>query len=240
MEVDRARLAATPEAGVTPAAARRFGSDVRRRLQREPVAYILGRKGFRWLDLLVNGSVLIPRPETEMLVDVALELAPESVLDIGTGSGAIALAVASELPGCRVTAADTSERALALARENARRLGLEEAVEFVSGTIPEPPAELTLANLPYIADGDWEGLQPELRDWEPREAFLAGPEGLDVLRAVIPLVRSPHLALEIGEGQADAVEKTLVAAGFALVERRLDLAGIERVIVGHRQSGAGS
>lgn len=234
MAVDRASLAASPEAGVAPPAARAFGEMLRRRLRREPVAYILGRKGFRWLDLKVDGRVLIPRPETEMLVDVALELAPESVLDIGTGSGAIALAVASELPGCRVVAADTSERALALAGENAERLGLEDAVEFVSGTIPEPPAELTLANLPYIAEGDWECLQPELRDWEPREAFLAGPEGLDVIRAVIPLVHSPALALEVGEGQADAVDEMLTDAGFDRVERRRDLAGIERVLVGQR------
>lgn len=234
MGVDRASLAASPEEDVSPPAARAFGLNLRRRLQREPIAYILGHKGFRWLDLKVDGRVLIPRPETEMLVDVAIELAPRSVLDVGTGSGAIALAVASEVPGCVVTASDTSEGALALARENARLLGLEEAVTFVTGTVPDPPADLTLANLPYIAQGDWSGLQPELRDWEPREAFMSGPEGLDAMRAVIPMVSSPHIALEIGVRQADAVEEMLTGAGFARVERRLDLAGIERVLVGRR------
>src|SRR6185503_6085038 len=164
----RARLAAEPDAGVERGAARRFGEMVRRRIRREPVAYILGRKGFRGLELAVDGRALIPRPETELLVDVALELAPRTVLDVGTGSGAVALAVADELPGAAVTATDTSETALVLARENAERLGLSGRVSFASGTVPDGEFDLLLANLPYVAAGEWAGLEPEIREFEPR------------------------------------------------------------------------
>ncbi len=121
---DRARLAADPDAGVETDAGRRFAAMVRRRLRREPVAYILGRKGFRGIELAVDRRVLIPRPETELLVELALELRPSSVLDVGTGSGAIALAIAEEMPGCEVTATDISAAALEVARANAERLGL--------------------------------------------------------------------------------------------------------------------
>jgi release factor glutamine methyltransferase len=224
---------------------------VRRRLRREPVAYILGRKGFRHLDLAVDQRVLIPRPETEVLVELALELRPGRVLDVGTGSGAIALAIADELPGCAVTATDTSERALAVARANAERLGLADRVRFLSGTIPAGEQfDLVLANLPYIAERDWPSLQPEVTQWEPREALLAGADGLDAIRALLgergrafgryasqtsaaPLAPSA-LALEIGEGQAPAVGKLVAEAGFAEVETRRDLAGIERVVIGCR------
>ena len=125
-------MAAEPGAEIPPPAARRFGEMVRRRLRREPVAYILGHKGFRHLELAVDPRVLIPRPETELLVELALELKPGRVLDIGTGSGAIALAVAAELPACEVIATDTSSKALEVARANAERLGLAR-VEFARG-----------------------------------------------------------------------------------------------------------
>ena len=189
---DRARLAAEPEAGVPPAAARRFGEMVRRRLRREPVAYILGRKGFRQIELAVDRRVLVPRPETELLVELALELRPARVLDMGTGSGAIALAIADELPGCELIATDTSAAALEVARANAERLGLAERVEFVEAMLPPEPGEfdLIVANLPYVAEREWGGLEPEVTKWEPREALLAGPDGLDVLRTVaIPALR---------------------------------------------------
>src|SRR4249920_1069227 len=132
---DRARLAAAPEVEVPPAAARRFGEMVRRRLRREPVAYILGCKGFRRIELGVDPRVLIPRPETELLVELALELRPRRVLDVGTGSGAIALAVADELPDCEVVATDVSAAALEVARANAERLGLADRVAFHEGTL---------------------------------------------------------------------------------------------------------
>ena len=243
MGCERAALVADPGAESPPAAGRRFGEMVRRRLRREPVAYILGRKGFRNLDLAVDRRVLIPRPETELLVDLALELRPASVLDVGSGSGAIALAVADEMPGCAVTATDTSAGALEVARTNAGRLGLAERVRFVDGILPAGESfDLVLANLPYVAERDWPSLQPEVTEWEPREALLAGPDGLDAYRAFIPECsghlhryaeqKTGALAVEVGEGQAPAVAELMRAAGFGEVEVRRDLAGIERVVIG--------
>jgi release factor glutamine methyltransferase len=247
MGCGRARLAAEPEAEVPAPAARLFGEMVRRRLRREPVAYIVGRKGFRHIELAVDRRVLVPRPETELLVEVALEREPARVLDVGTGSGAIALAVADELADCEVVATDTSVGALDVARANAARLGLAERVTFVEGTLPEGDFDLVLANLPYIPEPDWSGLQPEVREWEPREALLAGPDGLDAYRALIPpasvCLSSPTgrkrtngvaLAVELGEGQATAVAELMRDAGFEAIDVRRDLAGIERVVIGER------
>jgi release factor glutamine methyltransferase len=235
MGCGRAALAADPDAGVPADVGRRFGEMVRRRLRREPVAYILGRKGFRHIELEVDRRVLIPRPETELLVELALEVRPGRVLDVGTGSGAIALAVADELPECRVVATDTSTDALKVACANSERLGLKERVRFIERSVPEgEDFDLTLANLPYIAEGDWSSLQPEVTRWEPREALLAGPDGLDAIRAVAPQVRAGMLALEVGEGQADAVASLLGKAGFDAIQTRPDLAGIERVVWGRR------
>jgi release factor glutamine methyltransferase len=217
---------------------------VRRRLRREPVAYILGRKGFRNLELGVDRRVLIPRPETELLVDLALELQPQRVLDVGTGSGAIALAVADELPECEVVATDTSRGALNVALANAERRALTDRVRFVLGTTPafdDGGFDLVLANLPYVAERDWLSLQPEVTQWEPREALLAGPDGLDAYRAFIPeCSRYLHryaeqmtgaLAVEVGEGQAESVGALMRESGFGGIETRRDLAGIERVVV---------
>ena len=232
---DRAALVASPEAEIPPSSARRFGEMVRRRLRREPVAYILGYKGFRHLDLVVDRRVLIPRPETELLIELALELRPRTVLDVGTGSGAVALAVASELPGCEVTATDTSPATLEVARLNAERLGLDARVRFLEGSVP--PGEefdLILANLPYVAEVDWPSLQPEVTEWEPREALLAGPDGLDAIRELIPKVGAGTLVLEVGEGQAEVVAALLAEAGFGEIQTRRDLAGIERVVWGAR------
>ncbi len=248
---DRAALVANPAADVPPLAARRFGEMVRRRLRREPVAYILGRRGFRRIELAVDRRVLIPRPETELLVELALELRPRTVLDVGTGSGAVALAIADELPGCEVTATDTSAEALEVAAANAGHLGLSKRVRFLEGSVPAGEEfELVVANLPYVASGDWAGLQPEVTRWEPRRALLAGADGLDAFRSLLSdsvrsLSRSEPqtaiggsvIALEVGEGQAPAVSELLRDAGFGAVETRLDLAGIERVVIG--KSGAG-
>ncbi len=237
------RAALVAGAEVAPAAARRFGELVRRRLRREPVAYILGRKGFRNIELAVDRRVLIPRPETELLVELALELQPASVLDVGTGSGAIALAVADELPACQVTATDTSSGALEVARANADRLVLAERVRFLEGTLPADGSfDLVLANLPYVAERDWPSLQPEVTQWEPREALLAGADGLDAYRSFIPGcgralasyggLTSTTLVVEVGEGQAPAVAALMEEANFGGIETRPDLAGIERVVVG--------
>ncbi len=244
---DRARLVAEPEAPLEPAASRRFGEMVRRRLRREPVAYIVGRRGFRRIELGVDPRVLIPRPETELLVELALELAPTRLLDLGTGSGAIALAVAAELPACEVVATDTSPGALEVARANAERLGLGGRVEFRLGSLPAGEEfDLLVANLPYVSEGEWAALQPEVSEWEPREALLAGADGLDAIRALLAdrvrllsalsrqKTNAPGgcVALEVGEGQAAAVEALLAGAGLGRTEVRRDLAGIERVVVG--------
>jgi release factor glutamine methyltransferase len=246
---DRARLAADPELKLPPAEARRFGEMVRRRLRREPVAYIVGSKWFRNIELAVDPRVLIPRPETEMLVDLALELRPASALDVGTGSGAIALAIAEELPGCELVATDTSSGALAVAGANAERLGLAERVRFLEGTVPEGEFDLVVANLPYVPESDWDSLQPEVTEWEPRQALLSGPDGLDAIRAVLPdCVRclsrpaatdrgnaGGALALEVGMGQAGKVEELMREAGLVAVGARPDLAGVPRIVVGRRQ-----
>jgi release factor glutamine methyltransferase len=235
---DRARLAAEPEARVDAGAARRFGEMVRRRVRREPVAYILGRKGFRGLELAVDGRALIPRPETELLVEIALELEPSTALDVGTGSGAVALAVADELPGCEVTGTDTSTAALDLARENAERLEIDGRVRFERGTVPEGRRfELVLANLPYVREDEWESLAPEITGYEPRQALVGGADGVEAIAATVPatvaaLEPGASLALEVGAGQAGPVAELLLDLGFGQVEGRQDLAGIPRVVLG--------
>jgi release factor glutamine methyltransferase len=235
---DRAKFAAEPEASVDPPSARRFGEMVRRRIRREPVAYIVGRKAFRNIELAVDGRVLIPRPESELLIDIALELEPPVVLDVGTGSGAIALAVADELPDCEVIATDTSEDALELARENAERLDLADRVAFELGTVPAGRRfDLVLANLPYVREDELDSLQPEIREYEPRGAVLAGADGLEAIAvaaaaAHAALTENGALALEVGAGQAGAVAELLVDLGFMQVEGRQDLAQIPRVVLG--------
>jgi release factor glutamine methyltransferase len=239
---ERAVLLAGNEHGVSPEAGRRFGEFVRRRVRREPVAYIIGRKGFRHIELMVDRRVLIPRPETELLVEVAVELRPQTVLDIGTGSGAIALAIADEVPECRVLGVDTSAAAIEVARANAKRLEMGNdrvAFEAVGAENPQHVSvsrpELVVANLPYVPDGDLATLQPEIRDHEPREALLGGPDGLNPIRHL--LVDCPDcaaIALEVGMGQAPEVERLVQAAGFTETTRRKDLAGIDRVVLGRR------
>ena len=240
MGVERTTLAAAPQAPVSAPAGRAFGVMVRRRVAREPIAYILARKGFRRIELGVDPRALIPRPETEMLVDLALELGPKSVLDVGTGSGAIALAVADELPGCRVVGTDLSSPALALAGENAARLGLSDRVSFERGSIPRNRSfDLVLANLPYVREGDFLRLAPEITQFEPRAALVAGEDGLTAIRALLADLGSrarlgsgpAALALEVGVGQAAAVAALVEGAGYA-VEVRADLAGIDRCVIG--------
>jgi release factor glutamine methyltransferase len=234
MGVDRAVLIADPDRAIDPAAARTFQDFARRRTAREPVAYILGRKGFRRIELEVDGRVLIPRPETEHLVEAALSL-PEGarVVDVGTGSGAIALALADERPDLRVVATEISADALAVARANAARLGL--AVEFVEGDLLEGvtgPIDAVVSNPPYVREG--ERLGPEITRYEPDVALWGGYDGLDYYRRLAPAVAHvPFVAFEIPGWLAEAVGELLQAEGFTTDVGR-DLAGIDRVVVGRR------
>lgn len=236
--VDRAVLIADPGRGVEPAAARQFAEMARRRREREPVAYILGRKGFRTIELAVDARVLVPRPETEHVVEAALDLpAGARVADVGTGSGAIALALKTERPDLVVVASDSSAGALAVARANGERLGV--GVEFFLGDLLEPvsgPLYAVVSNPPYVAERDWPTLAPEIARHEPAEALLAGPDGMAVLSRLVPAAAARgvrFVAFEVGEGQAAYVSELLRAAGYERVEVRRDLAGIERVVVGH-------
>jgi release factor glutamine methyltransferase len=216
---------------------------IARRAKREPVAYILGRWGFRGLDLDVDRRVLVPRPETELLVDRCLALldgaAGPDVLDVGTGSGAIALALASELPGARVVGCDVSGDALDVARANGERLGVE--VEWVASDMLSGVAgrrfRLVVSNPPYVAAGEIEALEPEVRDWEPRGATVAGETGLEAIERLVaeaPAALEPGgaIVLEVGAGQAGAAAALLERAGLAGVGRDPDHAGIERIVWG--------
>jgi release factor glutamine methyltransferase len=233
--LSRAHVAPAPPDAPPPSDdAPDFGALLERRLAREPVAYITGVKPFRRLEVAVDPRVLIPRPETELLVEAGLNLpAGARVVDVGTGSGAVALALKDERPDLHVRGVDVSPAALEVAAANAARLRLD--VEFAPGDLLAGVSgvDAVLANLPYVADGT--RLAPEIERFEPREALFAGADGLDVIRRLAQQLDGvPFAALEIGAGQADAVEALLRAAGFGSVERLRDLAGIERVMVARR------
>ena len=209
---------------------------VRRRGRREPLAYVLGDWGFRRLVLATDRRALVPRPETEIVVERCLALlagreAPR-VLEVGVGSGAIALALADEHPGARVVATDLSTDALALARENAARLGLE--VELVEGDLfagLEGPFDLVVSNPPYVGEEELPSLEPEVRDWEPRAAVVDRGQTRRIAEAAREQLDGA-LVLEVHETRADEVARLLAELGYAQVEVTEDLAGRPRVVEG--------
>jgi release factor glutamine methyltransferase len=240
----RAALMAGALESLTGEQERRLDAMARRRLSREPIAYILGEKEFWSLRFEVGPAVLIPRPETEMVVEAALapvadRAAPLRILDLGTGSGCLLLAVLSELPQAIGVGTDVSPAALAIAARNAAALGLAGRVELREsdwGQALEPPFDLIVSNPPYVAAAEWRRLQPEVRDFEPSGALVAGPDGLAAYRALAPdcarlLAPGGSIVLEIGAGQGDAVASLLRDQGLEVSERRRDLAGLERCLV---------
>ncbi|MFL5931739.1 MAG: peptide chain release factor N(5)-glutamine methyltransferase [Gaiellaceae bacterium] len=219
-----------------------FRALVERRAEREPLAYILGEWGFRGLTLAVDPRVLIPRPETEIVVERSLALlegveAPV-VLDIGVGSGAIALAIADERPDARIVGTDTSRGALEVAKENRKRVGVGERVRLVHGDLlagEVGPFDLVVSNPPYIAPEDLEGLEPELQH-EPPEALVGAGRHIVVAKAALEVLRpNAALVLEVGDDQSCDVSPFLVALGYQDVRVSADLAGRERILEGRRR-----
>ncbi len=244
---DRAHLLAILHDPLPDAVAARFEALVARRLAREPTAYIVGHREFYGLELECGPEALIPRPETELLVDIALEwlrgreppLERPLVVDVGTGNGALAVALAVHWPRARVLAVDTSVPALILARRNAARHAVADRVAFVRGDLLSPlraKADLVVANLPYVSAGDWAGLAPEITRYEPREALVGGPRGTETIERLLsqaPAHLAPRALLlcEIGDQQGEELRAAAVRAfPDAWVEIRQDLAGLDRVL----------
>lgn len=229
-------------------AAARYGELLRRRCAREPLQHLVGEQEFWRLRIRVSPAVLIPRPETELLVEWALERCGGRpgvrVADVGTGSGCLALALASELPLARIVAIDVSPEALRVARANARELGFEDRVRFLEGDLAAPLREeeardVLVANLPYVPAAEWSTLEPEVRDHDPRLALVGGERGLELIERLIDeapgvLAEGGALALEVGAGQAACVAARLAERGWRDVELRRDLAGIERLVAATR------
>jgi release factor glutamine methyltransferase len=240
----RARLRSHPEEAASAAQSKRYTELIERRATGEPLAYVIGRRDFWSLRLTVTPAVLVPRPETELLVERALALRHEEfgrVVDLGTGSGAIALTLASERPGWQVAATDVSEEALAIARSNAESLDLKR-VQFFQGSWFEPLVgrtfDLIVSNPPYVAEDDPAMHDPALRH-EPRGALTPGGDGMASLRAIIAvapdyLERDGWLLLEHGSNQAAEVTRELVARGLRHVRSHRDLAGHERMTEAQR------
>jgi len=249
--VDRLQLYLQHDRPLSPEELEAFKPFLRRRAGREPLQYIIGRTAFRQLELKTDPRVLIPRPETEMLVQEVLDWASAQgrglgyVWDVGTGTGAVALSLAVEGVCTRVVATDSSPDALSVAAENAERHDVNGLVEFRAGSLFESLEEgerfdVIVSNLPYIAEGEKCELEPEVRDWEPSEALFAGEDGLDFIRQLVAgaadhLVAGGLLALECGLGQAERITTLLHATeAFAGVRIRPDLTGRPRFVIAQR------
>ena len=249
--IDRLQLYLQYDRPLSPGEREAFKPLLRRRASREPLQYIIGRTGFRQLELITDSRVLIPRPETEVLVQEVLDWASNRaggigrVWDVGTGTGAVALSFAVEGACTRVVATDVSPEALSVAVENAERHDANGLVEFREGSLFEPleegePFDVIVSNPPYIADGEKGELQPEVRDWEPPQALFAGEDGLDVLQQLVAgapehLLTGGLLALECGFGQAERVAADVNATGaFSSVRIRPDLTGRPRFVMAER------
>ena len=245
---DRGGVAARGSDPVDDEIGARFADWVARRERREPFQHITGSAEFHGLEMRVDARALIPRPETEGIVDAALEREPLSLADLGTGSGCIAVALAVRRTELRVHALDRSGDALELARENARAHGVESRVELRSGDMAAPPEEwraamdVVVSNPPYVAEDAWRELEPEVRDHDPREALVPGPTGLEaypqVARGACELLRPDGvLIVELGQGQAAAVREIFARHGLQPLEVRSDLRGIERVLIARLAPG---
>jgi len=244
--VSRLDIVTDPRRSLTESQVAAVDALARRRERREPVGHIIGRKHFWTLDLAIGPAVLIPRPETELVVETVLEaIAPDPparVLDLGVGSGAILLAVLSERPNATGVGVDLSAEALAVARANAEALGMINRTQLVQGDWEIDPQErfdAVVSNPPYIPTSDIDALAPEVARFEPRLALDGGPDGLDAYRAIIPrlmaLLRPGGVfAFEVGQGQAGAVFALAQSAGLSAEPPRRDLAGVPRVVWGRR------
>lgn len=246
---DRGGVLARRDDALPPEDASRYAEWVERREKREPFQHIVGVQEFYGLEFRVDRRVLVPRPETEGLVDAILGLDLPNharVADLGTGSGCIAIALAVKRRDLDLYALDRSADALELAHENAFRHEVDDRIDFKPGDLGAPPAEwlgrmdVVVSNPPYVSAEDWQGLLPEVRDYDPREALVPGPTGLE---AYGPLVRSAcellrpegSLVLELGWGQADRVRDLVAEAGFRGIQVRPDLRSIPRVLVAEKR-----
>lgn len=241
-EKNKAWLMANRASVLLPRTESRFDALIERRATGEPVQYIVGEAEFYGLPFRVTRDVLIPRPETEHLVEKVIELAAgfaaPRIVDVGTGSGAIAVALAANLPPAAIAATDVSAAALAIARENSTRNGVADRIRFFVGDLLAPVAgeqfDLAVSNPPYVPEGDRDSLAVEVRGYEPAQALFAGVDGLAIYRRLISqafaaLAPGGFVVLEIGYGQQAAVRALLADAGFAQVAFAADLQGIPRV-----------